>query len=228
MKDKAWPRILPFALFMAVIGLEEGLRFMDGKEWISVQDSIFALLYPFKPLVAVIALALCRRAYTELRWRDLTRKSQTLGSIVVGLVVFVLWINMDWTFGALSEPPGFNPEIFPNPDLRRAMTVIRIGSAVLIVPVMEEIFWRSFILRYVINPDFSKVPLGTFTVISFVVSAVLFGLGHHYIIAGIMAGMAYSCILYKNKSLAQCILAHAVTNLALAIYVLNTQKWNFW
>jgi CAAX prenyl protease-like protein len=117
MKDKAWPRILPFALFMAVIGLEEGLRFMDGKEWISVQDSIFALLYPFKPLVAVIALALCRRAYTELRWRDLTRKSQTLGSIVVGLVVFVLWINMDWTFGALSEPPGFNPEIFPNPDL---------------------------------------------------------------------------------------------------------------
>ena len=151
-----------------------------------------------------------------------------MGSFALGLVVFVLWINMDWTFGALSQPPGFNPEIFPDPDLRRVMTVIRIGSAVLIVPVMEEIFWRSFILRYVISPDFTKVPLGTFTGISFLAGAVLFGLGHHFIIAGIMAGMAYSCLLYKTKSLAQCILAHAVTNLALAIYVLSTQQWRFW
>ena len=219
---------MPFALFMAVIGLEEGLRFMDAKAWISIQDSTFALLYPLKPLVAAIALALCRRAYTELRWSDLTRGIQTLGSVALGLAVFVLWINMDWTFGALSQPPGFNPEIFPNPDLRRVMTAIRIGSAVLIVPVMEEIFWRSFILRYVINPDFTKVPLGTFTGISFLVSAVLFGLGHHFIIAGIMAGMAYSWLLYKTKSLTQCVLAHAVTNLALGIYVLNTQQWRFW
>lgn len=228
MKDKAWPRILPFALFMTVIGLEEVLRFMDEKAWISVQDSTFALLYPLKPLIAVIALVFCRRAYTELRWADLTRISQTLWSVALGLVVFALWINMDWTFGALSEPPGFNPEIFPNPDLRRAMTAIRIGSAVLIVPVMEEIFWRSFILRYVLNPDFAKVPLGTFTWISFLAGAVLFGLAHHFIIAGVMAGMAYSWLLYKTKSLAQCVLAHAVTNLALAMYVLNTQQWRFW
>ena len=228
MNDKAWPRIVPFALFMAVIGLEEGLRFMDGKAWISVQDSTFALLYPLRPLVAGIALILCRRAYTELRWSDLARSSQTLMSIALGLAVFALWVNMDWTFGALSEPPGFNPGVFPNPDLRLAMTVIRIGSAVLIVPVMEEIFWRSFILRYVINPDFAKVPLGAFTWGSFLVGAVLFGLAHHFILAGIMAGMAYSWLLYRTRSLAQCVLSHAVTNLALAAFVLSTEKWWFW
>ncbi len=228
MNDKAWPRILPFALFMAVIGLEEGLRFMDGKAWISVQDSTFALLYPLKPLVAGIALFMCRRAYTELRWADLTRGIQTAASIALGLAVFVLWINMDWTFGALSEPPGYNPNIFADPGLRQSMTFIRIGSAVLIVPIMEEIFWRSFILRYVINPDFAKVPLGTFTWISFLVGAVLFGLAHHFILAGIMAGMAYSWLLYRTRSLAQCILSHAVTNLALAAFVLSTEKWWFW
>lgn len=228
MNDKAWPRIVPFALFMVVIGLEEGLRFMDGKAWISIQESTFALLYPLRPLVAVIALFLCRRAYTELCWADLKRRGQTLGSIALGLAVFVLWINMDWTFGALSEPPGFNPGVFSNPDLRLAMTAIRIGSAVLIVPIMEEIFWRSFILRYVINPEFAKVPLGTFTWISFLASAVLFGLAHHFILAGIMAGMAYSWLLYRTRSLAQCVLAHAVTNLALAAFVLNTEKWWFW
>ena len=228
MNDKAWPRIVPFALFMAVIGLEEGLRFMDGKAWISIQESTFALLYPLRPLVAVIALFLYRRAYTELRWADLKKRGQTLGSIALGLAVFVLWINMDWTFGALSEPPGFNPGVFSNPGLRLAMTVIRVGSAVLIVPIMEEVFWRSFILRYVINPEFAKVPLGTFAWVSFLASAVLFGLAHHFILAGIMAGMAYSWLLYRTRSLAQCVLSHAVTNLALAAFVLNTQKWWFW
>jgi CAAX prenyl protease-like protein len=228
MSTKAWPRILPFILFMTVIGLEEGLRFMDGKAWISIQESTFSMLYPLRPLAAVIALFLYRRAYTELRWADLTKSGQTLGSIALGLAVFALWVNMDWTFGALSEPPGFNPGVFSNPDLRLAMIAIRIGSAVLIVPIMEEIFWRSFILRYVINPDFAKVPLGTFTWVSFLTGAALFGLGHHFIIAGIMAGMAYSWLLYRTKSLAQCILAHAVTNLALAAFVLNTEKWWFW
>jgi CAAX prenyl protease-like protein len=228
MNDKAWPRVLPFALFMAVIGLEEGLRFMNAKAWIAVQDSTFALLYPLKPLVAGIALFLCRRAYTELRWTDLSRGIQSLGSVALGLAVFVLWVNMDWTFGALSDPPGYNPGIFPEPGLRLAMTFIRIGSAVLLVPIMEEIFWRSFILRYAINPEFTKVPLGTFTWISFLVGAVLFGLAHHFIFAGIMAGMAYSWLLYRTRSLAQCILSHAVTNLALAVYVLNTEKWWFW
>lgn len=228
MNDKAWPRILPFALFMAVIGLEEGLRFMDGKAWISIQDSTFTLLYPLKPLGAVIALLLCRRAYAELRWADLTRGAHSLGSVALGLAVFALWINMDWTFGALSEPPGFNPNVLEPPGLRPAMIAIRIAGAVLVVPVMEEIFWRSFILRYVINPDFAKVPLGTFTWASFLTGAVLFGLAHHFILAGIMAGMAYSWLLYRTGSLAQCVLAHAVTNLALAAYVLSTGKWWFW
>lgn len=204
------------------------MRFMDDKAWISIQESAFTMLYPLRPLVAVIALFLCRRAYTELCWADLKRRGQTLGSIALGLAVFVLWINMDWTFGALSEPPGFNPGVFSNPNLRLAMTGIRIGSAVLIVPIMEEIFWRSFILRYVINPDFAKVPLGTFTWVSFLTGAVLFGLAHHFILAGIMAGMAYSWLLYRTRSLAQCVLAHAVTNLALAAFVLNTEKWWFW
>ena len=228
MNDKAWPRILPFALFMVVIGLEEGLRFMDGRSWISIQNSAFALLYPLRPLSAAIALFVYRRAYTELRWADLTDCGRTWQSVALGLAVFVLWINMDWTFGALTEPPGFNPNVLEPTGLRLAMTTIRIASAVLVVPIMEEIFWRSFILRYVINPDFAKIPVGTFTWASFLTGAVLFGLAHHFILAGIMAGMAYSWLLYRTRSLAQCVLAHAVTNLALAVYVLNTEKWWFW
>ncbi|WP_051434437.1 CAAX prenyl protease-related protein [Desulfonatronum lacustre] len=228
MENKAWPRILPFALFMAVIGLEESLRFMDGRGWVVLGDVTFALLYPLKPLAALIALIMLRRAYTELRWADLKEPGSTLLSIVVGLVVFVLWINMDWSFGALPAPPGYDPSIFSHDTMRLTMILIRVASAVLVVPVMEELFWRSFLLRYIINPEFSKVPLGTFTLSSFLVCAVLFGLAHHFILAGIMAAMAYSWLLYRTKSLAQAILAHAVTNLALAAYVLQTGQWYFW
>jgi len=228
MSERAWPRILPFALFMAVIGLEEGLRFLVSMDWVTIQDRAFHLLYPLRPLAALVALFLLRRAYTELRWTDLTRPGPTLGSIGLGLAVFALWINMDWTTGALGEPPGFNPHVFPDDFQRRIMTAVRVGGAVLVVPLMEEIFWRSFLLRYIINPVFSRVPLGTFTLPSFLICALLFGLAHHFILAGIMAGMAYAWLLYTTRSLAQCILAHAVTNLALALYVLHTEKWMFW
>jgi CAAX prenyl protease-like protein len=43
-----------------------------------------------------------------------------------------------------------------------------------------------------------------------------------------MAGVAYALVLYQTKSIAQCILAHAVTNFLLGIYVVQTGKWYFW
>ena len=108
------------------------------------------------------------------------------------------------------------------------MTFFRIAGAVLVVPLMEELFWRSFLIRYIIDKNFDSVRMGTFTWASFLITAVLFGFEHNYILAGIMAGVFYNLLLYKTRSLAQCVLAHAVTNLALAIYVVSTGKWQFW
>ena len=93
---------------------------------------------------------------------------------------------------------------------------------------MEEIFWRSFLIRYIISSDFEKIPIGRFTWSSFLISTVLFGLEHNLFLAGMMAGIAYNLLLYRTKSLAHCIFAHAVTNLLLGIYVLATGKWQFW
>ena len=135
---------------------------------------------------------------------------------------------MDWTLGASAIPPGFNPTQLPDGAVRILMTCFRIVGAVLVVPLMEELFWRSFLLRYLIDNNFEKVRIGTFTWASFLFTVVLFGLEHNYIYAGIMAGVVYNLILYKTRSLAQCVLAHAVTNLALAIYVIFTGKWQFW
>jgi CAAX prenyl protease-like protein len=93
---------------------------------------------------------------------------------------------------------------------------------------MEELFWRSFLIRYIIGNDFSKIPIGTFSWASFLITVVLIGLEHHYFLAGMMAGAVFNLLLYFTRSISQCILAHAVANLALGIYVLQTGKWLFW
>jgi CAAX prenyl protease-like protein len=161
-------------------------------------------------------------------FKDLSNLPATLSSCCIGLLVFALWINMDWTLGAAGVPQGFNPELLPGQNTRIALTSFRIAGAVLVVPLMEELFWRSFLIRYIIVKNFDTVRVGTFTWTSFLFTAVLFGLEHNYIFAGIMAGIAYNLLLYRTRSLAQCVLSHAVTNLLLAIYVVSTGKWQFW
>ncbi len=107
-----------------------------------------------------------------------------------------------------------------------------VGSAIIgtsvVVPVVEEFFWRGFLLRWIINADFRKVAIGTFSWPSFLLTTVLFASEHNRWLVGLVAGVAYNLLLYRTKSLYACIVAHGVTNLALAIYVLTTGEWSFW
>jgi CAAX prenyl protease-like protein len=105
---------------------------------------------------------------------------------------------------------------------------IRLFGATMIVPVMEELFWRSFLIRYVMSSDFRSIRLGAFSVGSFVVTVVLFGLEHQLWLAGMMAGAAYNVVLYRTGRIWPCILAHAVTNLILGGHVLMTGEWIWW
>ena len=226
--SEAWARIIPFVGFMIFIGFEEGLRFLRSYNLISFSDQTLFLLYPVKTLTTVFLLFWLYRRYSELNWRDLGRIPDTLLSLLLGLLVFVLWINMDWIFTDPGKSAGFNPTLFSDPVLFNGLIVLRLAGAVLVVPLMEELFWRSFILRYLIDSEFTKIRIGQFTWFSCIASAVLFGLEHHLIFAGIMAGLAYNLLLYRTKSIVQCIFAHAVTNLALGVYVLYSGKWGFW
>lgn len=227
MDRRMLARVVPFALFMAFIALEQGLGWLRSQGLLAFSDSQLYLLYPLKIAAVVAALIWYRKDYDELCWRDLARPASLLLSLLVGVVVFVLWIKLDIALGSLT-PRGFDPGQFEAPGLRLAMTACRLFGAALVVPVMEELFWRSFLIRYIINPDFTKVPVGLFSWGSFLITVVLFGLEHHYLIAGMMAGAAYNLLLYRSRSLAHCILAHGVTNLLLGWYVLQTGAWHFW
>jgi CAAX prenyl protease-like protein len=228
MTKAAWIRIIPFAVFMGFIGLQQLLEWSVSKGWVEMTSEQMLYLYPIKTLLVAGLLIFLWGQYEELNFSDLKNLTQTAASVVIGLVVFVLWINMDWGIATFGESKGFDPFLIGNDTTRNIIIFFRICGAALVVPVMEELFWRSFMLRYVVTSDFTSVRIGTFTLSSFLICAVLFGLEHNLLLAGIMAGAVYSLLLYWTKSIAQCVVAHAVTNLVLGLYVLQTGHWQFW
>lgn len=228
MKAKVFCRVAPFGLFMAFIGLEEALRFLAGKGILDLSPQLLQALYPVKALAVALLLFLFRKSYVEINLRDLIRPIVLVFSVAAGLGVFAFWIRLDLPWATVGNLVGFDPNIYADGTLKIIMTAFRLFGAVLVVPVMEELFWRSFLVRYLIAPDFGKIPIGRFTWTSFLLSAVLFGLEHNLVVAGVLAGIVYNLLLYYTRSLSSCIIAHAVTNLALGVYVLSTGRWYFW
>jgi hypothetical protein len=224
----ALPRVLPFLVFMMFIGLEEIVSHLRNMGIISFGDAVISAVYPLRVLAAAIALWIYRSSYSELRWKELAEPKQIAATLTVGIAVFCLWIGAASVLGTDGNPRGFNPTLFEDPFVRWALIAARLSGAVLVVPIMEELFWRSFLLRYLVRTDFQQVPIGLFTWSSFVISVLLFGFEHHLIIAGMIAGTAYNMLLYYTRSIAHCTVAHSVTNLLLGVYVLYTGSWYFW
>ena len=228
LSQGGFARIAPFALYLAFMVVDEVLRFLSSHGYVPIPATAHLYLYPVKAISVGILLIILRRSYSELKWSDLKRPAAIIAGTVVGVVVFVLWINMTWSWAVVGQLYGYDPTAVPEGLSRSLLIVSRIIGAAVVVPVMEEIFWRSWLLRYLVSADFKSVEIGKFTSSSFIIGTVMFALEHNLWFAGIMAGCVYTILLYRTKSLAQCILAHAVTNLLLGLYVLNTGQWFFW
>jgi len=182
-------------------------------------------MYPIKTVAIAAWLWFCRREYPELRIRIHAR--QILTAILVGAVVFVVWILPEGHYPTLGESE-FNPFVFGDGIQAVFLIVFRLTGAALVVPIFEELFCRSFLIRWIINQDFRKVELGKFTWLSFTLVTLFFGLEHNRWLVGLFAGAAYNWLIYRKQNLWVCILAHAITNLSLGVYVLQTQQWGFW
>jgi CAAX prenyl protease-like protein len=90
------------------------------------------------------------------------------------------------------------------------------------------LFWRALLIRWLVNEDFKSVPVGTFTWTSFGVTVALFGAEHSHWLAGLICGALYNWLYYKRKDVFSCVVAHAVSNAALAAWVLARGDWKFW
>jgi CAAX prenyl protease-like protein len=213
---------LPMTAFLLLLALSSLLRNLGGAFWLSSPEF---WIYPAQALFCG-ALLLCF-------WReyDLRAPGQIVLTVAVALVVFALWIAPQGFLGLAPRLDGFNPELFSGqPAAYWTTIVLRFLRLVVIVPLVEEIFWRGFLLRYFINEKFYAVPIGAFSWLSFVAVTVGFGLSHSRAdwIAALITGALYNCVAYRTKSLASCILAHAITNLLLGLWIMKTGQWGFW
>jgi uncharacterized protein len=148
-------------------------------------------------------------------------------AVISGVIVFFIWVLPEGHYPQLMHSE-FNPYKQASGYGVYFVITFRMIGATLVVPLMEELFWRSFALRFAIQSDFKSVPLGQFSWFSFILISILFGFEHERWLVGIFAGMIYSGLLYRNKNLFDPILSHAITNFLLGIYVVSTQQWSFW
>jgi exosortase E/protease (VPEID-CTERM system) len=175
--------------------------------------------YPVRLVVVGAALWTYRHHYRQLRWR------WSWTALGLGGAVFLMWIALE----SLRPTHGEAPTT-PTAGLSLAVWLVcRVAGAVVTVPLAEELAFRGYLLRRLIAADFQSVSYRRFTWLSFVVSSVAFGLLHSdRWFGGVLAGMAYAVVQYRRGSLADAILAHAVTNALLAAYVLATGNWSLW
>ncbi|MBI5056411.1 MAG: CAAX prenyl protease-related protein [Nitrospirae bacterium] len=215
LSTQEWfPRVFPFAVFMAFVMLE------------SAFTSHVYLIYIAKSITVGLILLYFRNRYSEISW-NISLKDISL-AVIFGITVFILWINMTWDFAVIGSPRTNNPYTMLGKGILYPAIFFRILGASVVVPVMEEIFWRSFVIRWIDDKNFLSMPVGTFSLQSFFITVLLFGSEHNLWLAGIVAGILYNLLLYYKKSISLCIIAHGVTNFILGIYVLYTDKWMFW
>lgn len=165
------------------------------------------------------------------------RPAYPLGSIALGAAVFLLWIAPDVLIRGYRDSFLFSNSLLGHihsslsPEALRNPWVLgwRTARAVLIVPIVEELFWRGWLMRWLINPEFQRVPLGAYSPFSFWITAILFASEHGpYWDVGLLTGIIYNLWMIRSKSIVSCILMHAVTNGILSAYVIATAQWQYW
>ncbi len=220
-----WPRILPFAVYMGFIASVPLLTmfFPAGEQ----ASGIELWVYPVKILVVGGLLLFFWSQFEELKSPILISWTEGLSVVGIGLLVYFLWVRMDWPWAIQGEMSDYNPFEQAN-GMGMLLAGFRLFGASVVVPVMEELFWRSFLIRWIIDTRFNVIPLGTFTIGSFAATVILFGLEHNLWLAGMMAGALYNVLLYQTRRLWPCILAHGLTNFVLGIHVLVTEEWQWW
>jgi CAAX prenyl protease-like protein len=218
----AQARCVPFAAFMALLALRGVVQ--GGGAW----GFDPRWLYPITVIVVGALLAWYWREYGELVKQTLPSWAEAALAAVVGLVVFALWIRLDAPWMQLSEPTATFVPIDANGQLLWPLIAVRWIGASLIVPVMEELFWRSFLMRWIRSPQFEAVLPQQVGLKAIVLTTFVFTLAHTLWLAAVIAGLAYALLYVRTGRLWVPVIAHMVTNGALGIWVVATGRWAFW
>lgn len=207
-------RIAPFFIFVLLTVAQEKLG-GESACWLYLAKTILGawMIFALRPLVA------------EMRW------AISWEAIAVGVLIFAMWVGIDSFYTHWQkDKAGWDPflQFSSHAPLAWLFIITRILGSTLVVPPLEEIFYRSFLYRYIASKDFLSVPLDKFLPVPFVVTALVFGLSHNEWLAGILCGAAYQWLVLRKNRLGDAMTAHAVTNFLLGMWVVSRGAWHFW
>lgn len=236
-KSPLLARVAPFVIFLA-------LTFCQGQ----FGPASAYWFYLAKTLVGVWLIWEMRPLVSEMRW------AVSWEAIIVGIGVFVMWVGLDpyyahsgeisknyicpflkniglgWlcSDSKLEELWNPNEQFGKGSALAWLMIATRTLGSTLVVPPLEEVFYRSFLYRYIAKVDFLSVPLNRFLPLPFLATAAVFGLAHFQWLAGILCGLAYQWLVFRKDRLGDAMTAHAITNFLLSLWVIWRGAWQFW
>ncbi len=230
--------IVPFAVYMAGNSLEPTADKPFSLLGLSIEYSAYPIVYSIKIALTVLAIVVVSPGY-----RQFPLRLSPLAPLV-GIVGAVLWIAIcklnleaNWlgplgldSLVDLGRRPGFNPleQMADRPPLGYAFLAIRLFGLVLVVPLIEEFFIRGFVMRFVIDADWWKVPFGTLTPTAIAAGTLLQMLMHPAeLFAAAVWFTLITWLMFKTRNIWDCVVAHAVTNGLLGAWVIATGEWEF-
>jgi membrane protease YdiL (CAAX protease family) len=230
-------RVAPFAVFLGLTWCQ-GRFGEEGRYW----------FYLAKTITGALLVWSTWRAVTEMRW------VLSWEAVVAGVLVFAFWVGLDGWYppldqlvqkylcpllksagleswcGPATTPVSWNPhrQFGEGTTLAWFFVLVRIAGSTLVVPPIEEAFYRSFVYRYIEKPDFQSVALGAFLWMPFIVTSGVFGFGHYEWLPGILCGFVYQGLVCWKKRLGDAMTAHAITNFLLGVWIVWKGAWYFW
>jgi uncharacterized protein len=221
---KAKAYLAPFLLFMVLMEVGRLISHLgDGlAAWPIATPRYW--VFPLQTIVCGALLLYWWKNY-DFQWR----KGWWFG-LVIGILVLPIWISPQWLFHAEPRTDGFEPHFFGDGPAYALNASVRVLRLVVVVPLLEEIFWRGFLLRHLIRDPFDAVPVGRFSWLSFIAVSILFGVAHWGpdFWPAVITGALFNLVAIRTGSLGACVIAHATTNLLLGIYIFQTRQWGFW
>jgi CAAX prenyl protease-like protein len=235
--------VLPLLLFMLLSALPGVFR-VENSELPWHVRAPEHWVYPLQTMICGMLLVLFRKHYTFGPWRGLGL------AFALGIAGIVIWIAPSlvrehlvqngaqpaswWEWLGLAErTKGFDPTLASQSPFWFGMVVFfRFARMVVVVPFVEELFWRGFLMRFLLAEDgrFERIRFGTHAWRVFWIVTVAVMLIHNT--EDYLGAFVWGCLVYlvavRTKSLGACVLMHAIGNLALGLYVMKTQQWGFW
>ncbi|MEO7744105.1 MAG: CAAX prenyl protease-related protein [Usitatibacter sp.] len=212
-------RVAPFAVFIGFLAAQPYLDRVFDPRWVVVT----------RGLAVAAVLALLWRNYVELHREQLrAATSDWLLAVAVGVGVFFFWIEFSAGWSTFGEAPaGFVP-LHADGSVDALLVGLRLFGLALAVPVMEELFWRSFLMRRIDSAEFLHFDPRRTSLLAIALSSALFALEHSQWFAGLIAGAGYAWLYMRSRSLLIPIVSHATTNAILGTWILATGSWTFW